>query len=267
MAEPGERDALMALIKARPSNATVFAIGVGNEVNRPLLTQLTEEAGGLAAFISHGDDFERQASAFRRKLLRPAATNVQIDFKGMDVYDVVPAKIPNLFHGAPVHVFGRYRHAKDPQVRVTGDILGRSAANLFSLDLGDGKNPEVERMWAFRRIESLMRSDLNREAATKNEIVALAEAYSIVTPYTSYIVLENDDEYRRWRIDRRNLQRMRGDRKAQAELEERFERMRNESLADWGPTRRRVQSQHRRGPHSCRVLRIRSRRRNRAAVC
>ena len=44
---------------------------------RELLEQLAEDAGGLAAFISRGDNFERQAKAFRRKLLRPAVTNLE----------------------------------------------------------------------------------------------------------------------------------------------------------------------------------------------
>src|SRR5690606_619651 len=82
MTEQSERRELLQMIAARPSGARVFCIGVGNEVNRPLLSQIADEAGGLAAFLSPGDDFQRQAQAFRRKLLRPAATNVAITFEG-----------------------------------------------------------------------------------------------------------------------------------------------------------------------------------------
>ena len=68
--EQTEQSELVRLIEQRPAGARVFCIGVGNEVNRPLLEQMANEAGGLAAFISQGDDFERQAEAFRRKLTR-----------------------------------------------------------------------------------------------------------------------------------------------------------------------------------------------------
>ena len=61
MTEQREQQELLALIRERPSGSRVFCIGVGNEVNRPLLTQLAEGAGGLAAFISQEDSFERQA--------------------------------------------------------------------------------------------------------------------------------------------------------------------------------------------------------------
>jgi len=69
-----ERRELVQLIGERPRNCRVFCVGVGNEVNRPLLQQLAEDSGGLAAFISQSDDFARQAKAFRRKLTRPVAT-------------------------------------------------------------------------------------------------------------------------------------------------------------------------------------------------
>ncbi len=104
----------MPLIGSRPSNAKVFCIGVGNDVNRALLSQIAEDAGGLAAFISHADNFERQAKAFRRKLTQPAASNVKIDFAGLDVYDLEPEQLPNLYHGVPVRMYGRYRGGGEP---------------------------------------------------------------------------------------------------------------------------------------------------------
>ncbi len=80
LTEQQERRTLLELIRTRPRNAKVFCVGVGNDVNRPLLEQLAQDAGGLSAFLSHGDNFARQAQAFRRKLTRPVATDLQIDF-------------------------------------------------------------------------------------------------------------------------------------------------------------------------------------------
>jgi Ca-activated chloride channel family protein len=95
LTEAQERATLLQLIAQRPRSAKVFCIGVGNDVNKPLLEQLAQDAGGLAAFISHGDNFTRQAQAFRRKLTRPAATDLQLDFGGLKVSDVEPRTLPN----------------------------------------------------------------------------------------------------------------------------------------------------------------------------
>jgi hypothetical protein len=56
MTEQKERALLIDMIGRRPSHARVFCIGVGNEINRPLLEQMAEDSGGLAAFISVGKE-------------------------------------------------------------------------------------------------------------------------------------------------------------------------------------------------------------------
>ena len=72
MTEAGEQAELLRLIQVAPAGVRVFCIGVGNEVNRPLLDQMATQAGGLAAFVSTEDSFARQAQLMRQKLVRPA---------------------------------------------------------------------------------------------------------------------------------------------------------------------------------------------------
>jgi hypothetical protein len=43
--------------------------------------------------------------------------------------------------------------------------------------------------------------------------------YSIVSEYTSFLVLENDAEYQRWKLERRNALRIERDRKRQRQLD------------------------------------------------
>lgn len=239
MTEQRERAELLALIGARPRNGRVFCIGVGNEVDRPLLSQLAEDAGGLASFISHGDNFSRQAKAFRRKLTRPAATNVQLEIAGLDVFDVEPKSLPNLYHGMPVRVYGRYRGSKSTEVQLNADINGQPIRQTFRVDFpgSDERNPEIERMWASHKIDSLLRmadrgGDRN---GVVDRIVSLGEEYSIVTEYTSFLVLENDAEYRRWKIERRNLNRVARDRRSQSAVRSQLDRLRQEALSNLGP--------------------------------
>jgi Ca-activated chloride channel family protein len=239
MTEQQERAELLAAIQARPANARVFCIGVGNDVNRPLLSQIADDAGGLAAFISQGDDFQRQAEAFRRKLLRPAAANVKITLDGADAYDIEPQQLPNLYHGMPVRMYGRYRNAGTATVKVAAEINGAPLEQAVAIDLpstGDA-NPEIERMWAWHKVDRLLKeADRNgSRSAVIDEIVRLGEGYSIVTEYTSFLVLENDAEYQRWQIDRRNLLRVGRDRQQQQLVRNELQRLREQALADLGP--------------------------------
>ena len=241
MTEQREQRELLELIGRRPAGTSVFCVGVGNEVNRPLLSQLAQDAGGLAAFVSLGDDFERQAEAFRRKLTRPAATNVKINFGSDNVYDVEPKKLPNLYHGQPIRLYGRYRNGQPTQVSIEAEVQGQplSQTTEVSLPVEDSSNPQIERMWAFHKVQRLMdeaRSSGDRNS-TRDEIVRLCEGYSITSEHASFIVLENDGEYQRWKIDRRNATRVQRDRQAQQVVRNQLDQLRRQALQQVGPTR------------------------------
>lgn len=238
MTEQSERTLLMDLIRSRPSNVRVFCIGVGNEIHRPLLKQMAEDAGGLAAFISRGDDFASQAQAFRRKLTHPVATNLRLEVKGVEIYDIEPKKLPNLFHGMPIRIYGRYKNSGAGQVILSAEVQGRpieSAAELTFPETDDS-NPEIERMWAYHRMHAIqdgMSSGSNQQSI--DEIVRLGEAFSITSEYTSFIVLENDAEYKRWNIERKNSLRIERDRKSQQKIRHELDNLRMKIAADIGP--------------------------------
>ncbi|MDM8537151.1 VIT and VWA domain-containing protein [Desulfobacterales bacterium HSG17] len=239
MTEQGERQTLMQLIASRPQNARVFCIGVGNEVNRPLLEQLAEDSGGLASFISRGDNFKLQAKGFRRKLMHPVATDLEIDFRGIQVYDVEPQKLPNLYHGSPIRIYGRYKGDGEAEITLNGNVQGiemKQAGKMVFPEI-DSDNPEIERMWAWKRVDRLLKQAdrTNSRNTVVNEIVALAEDYSIVTEYTSFLVLENDAEYKRWKIERRNMNRIGRDRNAQEKRKKQMENIRSKAVQAIGP--------------------------------
>lgn len=239
LTEQGERQKLLALIQSKPRNARVFCIGVGNEVNKPLLEQMAQDSGGLASFISQGDNFERQAKAFRRKLTRPAATDLKFDFGGLKITDVEPKTLPNLYHGSPIRVYGRYKEGGAAKVSVRGSVNGVEFKQNAELNFPkqDVTNPEIDRMWAWHRIDGLLK-DADRTGsrqAIADEVVKLGEGYSIVTEYTSFLVLENDAEFQRWKIARNNVLRNDRDRKAQEIVRAKFDSIRNKAMADLGP--------------------------------
>jgi len=239
MTEQQERQTLLQQIQARPGNTRVFCIGVGNDVNRPLLEQLAEDSGGLSAFLSSSDNFARQARAFRQKLTRPFATGLEIKFAGLDVTDVEPAAVPNLYFGAPVRIYGRYRGSGMAQVTLRGSVKGVEVKQAAQLEFpkSDAANPEINRLWAWHRINTLLKdADRNGDrSAVVPEVVRLGEDFSIVTEYTSFLVLENDAEYQRWKIARKNLDSIRRDRQVHAKRREQLDSIRNKALADLGP--------------------------------
>ena len=245
LTSPGESSALTEAIRARPENCRVFAVGVGNDVNRPLLRSMAERAGGLAAFLSENDNFERQASAFRRKLTRPAIENVTAVFDPC-VYDIEPLQVANLYHGSPIRLYGRYRgrqQTEDPrgqttEIRLKGTVLGAPWEKTVEVLLPNSEdaNPEIERMWASYRVDRFMPEAIQGPGKARSELIALCEEYSIVSEFASFIVLENDAEYQRWNIARRNPSRTSRDRAAQFRVNEELRRLQDNAVSSVGPS-------------------------------
>lgn len=241
MTEQNERRVLMEMIAAQPPNVKLFCIGVGNEINRSLLRQMAEDAGGLAAFLSRGDDFERQAKAFRRKLMHPVATNLQINISGVEVYDVEPKKVLNLYHGMPIRMYGRYKGKVNGTVDISAEVNGREISTTAEMEFPkkNDENPEIERMWAWHRMERLKRMhEMSSKQSLVDEIVRLGEGYSITSEYTSFLVLENDNEYKRWKIERRNVVRLNRDRASQQRLRQELANLRSKAMDALGPVDR-----------------------------
>ena len=92
-------------------------------------------------------------------------------------------------------------------------------------------------MWAWHRIDALLKASERsgtREQAIP-EVVRLGEEFSIVTEYTSFLVLENDAELQRWKIERRNDSRLARDRQSQSAREATLTALRQKAVSDLGP--------------------------------
>ncbi len=167
------------------------------------------------------------------------ATGLEIDFAGIKVSEVEPKVLPNLYHGAPVRIYGRYQGGGQAQVSLRGSITGVELKKTAGLEFPreDLANPEIARMWAWHRIDGLLKQadrDGSRDGVI-GEVVRLGEGYSIATEYTSFLVLENDAEYQRWKIARNNALRTERDRNAQEIVRAQLAVIRNKAVANLGP--------------------------------
>ena len=136
-------------------------------------------------------------------------------------------------------MYGRYRGSGTVKVNVKGEIAGAEMTKSVeaTLPAKEDGNPEIERMWAWHKVQRLLKEGERAGQPTQGvpEIVRLGEAYSIATQYTSFIVLENDGEYQRWKIERKNALRLERDRKPRQQLLAQLETMRAKTATGAGP--------------------------------
>jgi hypothetical protein len=155
------------------------------------------------------------------------------------VYDLEPKTLANLYHGMPVRLYGRYRKGGTVNVSLRADLGGSELRQSATINFPANATaiPEIERMWAFHKMQRLLK-DADRTGsrdAVIDEVVRLGEAYSIVSEYTSFLVLENDAEFQRWKLERRNALRIERDRTRQRQLDTQLASIRRAVPEDLGP--------------------------------
>ncbi|MBL8914399.1 MAG: VWA domain-containing protein [Archangium sp.] len=193
----GETDENAIAKDARAANtgSRVFTFGVGDDLNARLLDRIADEGQGTSDFAKDGRDFELKVGGFYDKVANPVLSDLALDLSAFGAYDVYPKRLGDLFKGAQLVVMGRYRTPKDGTVVLTGNFNGKKQVFEYRGDATkESKQYDfVPRLWAIRKVGYLLEEIRLRgeRAELKEEVVALGKKYGIVTPYTSYLVVED----------------------------------------------------------------------------
>jgi len=186
--------------KANPQSAArLFSFGVGYDVNARLLDRLSGQAGGSSVFVSPDEDLEAKVSSFFSRLTSPVLLRPELASR-RPVNRVLPERLPDLFAGQQMAVVGRYPAGGSNTFTLTGLSGDKKEKFQYPVSLATGPVPDglfIAGLWAQRRIgEIIDQLDLaggrpNKELV--DELVKLSKKYGILTPYTSFLALENQN--------------------------------------------------------------------------
>lgn len=175
--------------------ARLFSLGVGFQVNTKLLDRLADDNGGARDYVTPTEDLELKLSAFYTKLAHPVLTRLALAFQGVSSHDVYPRRLPDLFKGSELVVMGRYAGDGKASLELTGTRRGEPVKFRYpaGFPATTGEHDFLPRMWAAQKIgyllDELRLHGDNKEL--KNEVIRLSKKYGIMTPYTSFLVQED----------------------------------------------------------------------------
>ncbi len=191
-------DALVDIVKKNNhANTRIFTVGIGNDLNTYLLDKITELTRSYRTYITTDEDMELKLSSFYTKISSPVLTNLKITYSNNnDVYDVQPHDLPDLFKGSSVSVLGRYRNGGQLTLTLEGTMNGETKRYTYQAQLPkqELKYDFVPTLWASRQVGYLL-DQIRLHGEDKelvDEVVRLAKQYGIVTPYTSYLIVEDE---------------------------------------------------------------------------
>src|SRR6185312_1723083 len=87
----------------------MFDFGVGYDVNTRLLNKLAEEHHGTAQYIEPDENLETALASFYTKIKTPVLSNVKIAYDAIQVKDVYPREVKDIFAGSQVLLIGKYK--------------------------------------------------------------------------------------------------------------------------------------------------------------
>ncbi len=198
----GESDSqkiIATATKAGP-NVRIFSFGVGSEVNTRLLDGIAEKTRAFSQYVVEKEDLEIKLSNFFTRISDPVLTALECEPEGSVKWQSrYPASLPDLFSGDQLVLSGRYSGSGKTTIRLRGKVDGKHVEHTFEAEFPvlAEENEFVARLWATRRVAWLLDEmrDGREEKELVDEITRLAREFGIVTPYTAYLILE--DEARR----------------------------------------------------------------------
>jgi len=181
-------------LAANASDARMFVFGVGTDVNTILLDQLAQENRGTTTYVLPGENLEVVLSGFYRKIASPVLADLVLTIEGVDVFDIYPVALPDIFRGTQLLVLGRYQGEGEARITVSGSADGVKTAYTTLQTFPDAslENVFLPRLWAGRKISYLLNQIrlYGESDELVDSVIALSRRYGIITPYTSFLVDE-----------------------------------------------------------------------------
>ena len=198
----GERepDAILERVaRHNTHDARIFVFGEGFNVNAKSLDLIALNHRGEADYILPEEDIAQKISRFYDRIGSPIMTDLALDFGDLQVDDVYPRKIADLYRGEQVIVYGRYRGQGDHKLTLRGKAGDTPKLMEFAINLPEFSETDqqafVPRLWAGKKVDHLLteirRAGMEGSSELIEEVTYLAKLHGIVTPYTSYLLAED----------------------------------------------------------------------------
>ena len=173
-----------------------WAIGIGSSPNRFLIDGVAKQGGGMSGVIELDTDPKELVSQIVERIHRAQLAKIQIDWNKLSVSEIFPRRIPELWAGRPVIVFGRYAEGGKTRIKLTGVAEGKPLS--YSLDVTlpreQPKHGVLSKMWARKKI-----ADISAQMYYANtpevveEITQVALAYRLMSQYTSFVAVDESE--------------------------------------------------------------------------
>ncbi len=190
---------IMSLVQKERRDSRWFAFGTGDSVNRSLIDSVSRLGGGESDYVLLDSSAEEVGKKFYSRISSPALTDVKLKAEGIELYDVYPAVVSDVWANKPLYFTARYRGAGQGKVVLTGYANGRPYKQTLAvtLPLRDTTNSAIEKVWSRQKIDSLTDQDLvglskgQVNGSIREAITKVALDHKLMSDFTSFVAVDS----------------------------------------------------------------------------
>lgn len=183
---------IISCITDNMDSASFFSFGIGSSVNDYLIKQIAGCGLGESFIVTDREDAAEASARFQSYIEAPLLTDISIDYRGFEVYDVEPAVPSILYASQPIVLFGKWRGKPAGTITITGRAGGEEYSQEIPVNnvTVDMESEAIRYLWARTHLDRIAGyGSIRNDESVKEEITQLGLEYNMVTPYTSFVAV------------------------------------------------------------------------------
>jgi tetratricopeptide (TPR) repeat protein len=185
------------LLEMLPKNTAYVGVGVGRRWAQSFMRQAAGKTGGYFTQINPDEEVAWRAFELSSVLNTPRLLDVAVEADGMAFLNFADTVV----HGEQICAVGRIAEGeKVPRsVVIRGTVDGKPWQKTVRVRRVADQAEYLPRTWAKLEIDRLVGEDAQKH---RDQIISLSKAMYVMSPFTSLLVLENEEMYTQYNIDR-----------------------------------------------------------------
>jgi Ca-activated chloride channel family protein len=170
-----------------------WCVGIGSSPNMFLVDGVARQGGGMGKKLELKQESQPLVQEIMTRIQRAQLAKVRVDWSDLKVSETYPAKIPELWAGRPVIIYGRYASGGPARITVSGSVEGEPVSWPLNVELpAERRDSDVlAKVRARQKVEDLMQQTYYAGSPAIEEMVtAIALDYRLMSQYTSFVAVD-----------------------------------------------------------------------------
>jgi Ca-activated chloride channel family protein len=190
----GNEDDVLRQVAPNLRNIKVFTLGIDQAVNAAFLRRLAAAGGGLCELVESEDRLDAVMAKVHRRIGTPIATELAVRATGLELErgTLAPGKLPDVYAGAPVVIFGRYLGAATPgaAIEVEGTSLGEPWQHAVALRSPAQASSWLAASWARAHLRDLEDRHAAGARELETRIVRVSKQFGVLSRFTAFVAVD-----------------------------------------------------------------------------